>query len=252
MAVLKSILQGILDIPVKIMELPDLIWEWFKDPITAIKNVIITLPGYWENLMELLQRFPAYLQGIWDAVLEIPIKIMELPDAIWEYFQNPLLAIKEAVIPIPDLLPDLVDKILLKLDAVVDAVKGLAPEADPEPAPEPDPPEPIDPNPPDPVDPEPSTPHVGLLDGLLMLIYILFMLLKIFLHLLEFIINIFKIPADPGFITGDFRTGFDYIKSVELTGMGVSVYDFMMSLVHIMLIFGIVKVLRRRIEKIQM
>lgn len=252
LAVLKSILQGILDIPVKIMELPDLIWEWFKDPITAIKNVIVTLPGYWEDLMKLLQGFPAYLQGIWDGVLEIPIKIMELPDAIWEFFQNPLLAIKEAVLPIPDLLPDLVDKILLKLDAVVDAVKGLAPEADPEPAPEPDPPEPIDPDPPDPVDPEVNTPHANLLDGLLSLIYILFMLLKIFLHLLEFIINIFKIPADPGFITGDFRTGFDYIKSVELTGMGVSIYDFMMGLVHILLIFGIVKVLRRRIEKIQM
>ena len=32
---------------------------------------------------------------------------------------------------------------------------------------------------------------------------------------IEFIINIFRIPADPGFISGDFAIGFVYIKSVS-------------------------------------
>lgn len=76
------------------------------------------------------------------------------------------------------------------------------------------------------------------------------MLLMIFLHLLEFIINIFKIPADRGFLGyGYVFEGFNYIKTVELIGMGVTIYDFLMLLIHIMIIFNVVKVLRKRIEK---
>ena len=78
------------------------------------------------------------------------------------------------------------------------------------------------------------------------------MLLKIFLHLLEFIINIFKIPADPGFITGDFKLGFEYIKTVKLSPLNMSIYDFLMGLVHITIFFGVVKLLRQRIEKLQL
>lgn len=91
---------------------------------------------------------------------------------------------------------------------------------------------------------------VNLLNGLLMLLSILYILLCIFLHLLEFIINIFKIPADPGFIEGDFAIGFEYIKTVQLSPLSISVYDFLMGLVHILLFFSIVKVLKRHIDKI--
>lgn len=91
---------------------------------------------------------------------------------------------------------------------------------------------------------------VNLINGLLMLLSILYMLLCIFLHLLEFIINIFKIPADPGFITGDFAVGFEYIKTVQLSPLSISVYDFLMGLVHILLFFSIVKVLKKHIDKI--
>ena len=230
-SVLDPILEGVLAIPVAIMELPDLVWECFQDPITAIKTVVSSIPDA--------------LKAILDAILAIPEVIMALPELVWDCFSDALSRV--------DTMPDILDGILDGVLALVNPVLGIYEVVKAIPAVLEDILEGVIAlNPPDPVDPEPGTPHVGLLDGLLMLIYILFMLLKIFLHLLEFIINIFKIPADPGFITGDFRTGFDYIKSVELTGMGVSVYDFMMSLVHIMLIFGIVKVLRRRIEKIQM
>ena len=95
-----------------------------------------------------------------------------------------------------------------------------------------------------------NTGTVNLLNGLLMLLSILYMLLCIFLHLLEFIINIFKIPADPGFIEGDFAIGFEYIKTVQLSPLSISVYDFLMGLVHILLFFSIVKVLKRHIDKI--
>ena len=230
-SVLDPILEGVLAIPIAIMELPDLVWECFQDPITAIKSAVSSIPDA--------------LKAILDAILAIPEVIMALPELVWDCFSDALSRV--------DTMPDILDGILEGILILVNPVLGIYEVVKAIPAVLEDILEGVIAlDPPDPVDPEPSTPHVGLLDGLLMLIYILFMLLRIFLHLLEFIINIFKIPADPGFITGDFRTGFDYIKSVELTGMGVSVYDFMMSLVHIMLIFGIVKVLRRRIEKIQM
>lgn len=90
---------------------------------------------------------------------------------------------------------------------------------------------------------------VNLLNGILLLVYILFKLLQIFLHLLEFIINIFKIPATPGFITGDFAIGFEFIKTVQLSPLSISVYDFLMGLIHILVIFSVVKVLKKHIDK---
>lgn len=97
-----------------------------------------------------------------------------------------------------------------------------------------------------------SSGFINLLNGLIMLISIFFILLRIFLHLLEFIINIFKIPADPGFITGDFAIGFEYIKSVQLTPLTISVYDFLMGLVHILVLFSVVKVLKKHIDRIHL
>lgn len=97
-----------------------------------------------------------------------------------------------------------------------------------------------------------SSGFINLLNGLIMLISIFFILLRIFLHLLEFIINIFRIPADPGFITGDFAIGFEYIKSVQLTPLNISVYDFLMGLVHILVLFSVVKVLKKHIDRIHL
>lgn len=97
-----------------------------------------------------------------------------------------------------------------------------------------------------------SSGFINLLNGLIMLISIFFILLRIFLHLLEFIINIFRIPADPGFITGDFAIGFEYIKSVQLTPLTISVYDFLMRLVHILVLFSVVKVLKKHIDRIHL
>lgn len=92
----------------------------------------------------------------------------------------------------------------------------------------------------------------NFINGLLMLIYIFFILLKIFLHLLAFIVNVFKIPADPGFITGDFAVGFNYIKTVQLSPLNMSIYDFLMGLVHILVLFSVVKVLKKHIDRIHL
>lgn len=101
-----------------------------------------------------------------------------------------------------------------------------------------------------PIDTDSGNGAKDLLNGLIMLISIFFILLRIFLHLLEFIINIFRIPADPGFISGDFAIGFEYIKSVQLTPLTISVYDFLIGLVHVLVLFSVVKVLKKHIDRI--
>jgi hypothetical protein len=92
----------------------------------------------------------------------------------------------------------------------------------------------------------------GLVYGLFLIILILIQLLKIFLHCLKFIICIFRIPASQGFLPDDMVTGFNYLRTLEITGIGISVFDFMMGLIHIMIIFGIIRLLRVTVDKIHL
>lgn len=92
---------------------------------------------------------------------------------------------------------------------------------------------------------------LSLLNGLVLLIMILIALLMIFVHCMQFIINIFKIEASPGFLPDDMVLGLNYLKTLEITGMGISVYDFFMGLVYILLVFGTVGVLRRNAFRIK-
>lgn len=170
---------------------------------------------------------------------------------------KPLANIKPA--NLPELAPKLYPNPSGVPETIPEAVKiieDIVPQPDPTPVPNPDPtpvpdPEPGDGGPGKPT-PEPDLSSKSFIDAILALLGILLMLLKIFLHLLEFIINIFKIPADPGFITGDFKLGFEYIKTVKLSPLNMSIYDFLMGLVHITIFFGVVKLLRQRIEKLQL
>lgn len=160
--------------------------------------------------------------------------------------------LETAPVGVPESIPSTID--LIKT-VVPQPVPDPEPAPDPEPVPVPEPdPEPDDPDPDDPDNkkpkPEPSASSVPFINGILALLGILLMLLKIFLHLLEFIINIFRIPADPGFITGDFKTGFEYIKTVQLSPLNMSIYDFLMGLVHITIFFGVVKLLRQKIDNL--
>lgn len=167
-----------------------------------------------------------------NILLRILNAILSLPSSIWELFMHPW----ESIYNIYNLLS-------LMLNYLKDIKEALFDFGDPK-------------NPFGTIDGSggDSSGSTGgatnFLNGFLLLIYILFMLLRIFLHLLEFIINVFKIPADPGFITGDFATGFNYIKSVQLSPLSISIYDFLMGLVHILVIFSVVKSLKHHIDKI--
>ena len=169
---------------------------------------------------------------------------------VWSFFMNPMASLVKGVEAIVELVKDIVaaleaywEALAAYLEGIMEGVIALEATAQfPFGSP--------DDNSGDSSSSSGGT--VNLLNGLLLLVYILFMLLKIFLHLLEFIINIFKIPAAPGFITGDFATGFNYIKSVQLSPLNISVYDFLMGLIHILLIFSVVKTLKHHIDKIHL
>lgn len=170
---------------------------------------------------------------------------------------KPLANIKPA--DLPKLAPKLYPNPSGVPETIPEAVKiieDVVPQPDPAPVPNPDPTPSPDPGDgdggPEKPTPEPDLSSKSFIDAILALLGILLMLLRIFLHLLEFIINIFKIPADPGFITGDFALGFEYIKTVKLSPLNMSIYDFLMGLVHITIFFGVVKLLRQRVEKLQL
>ena len=91
----------------------------------------------------------------------------------------------------------------------------------------------------------------SLFNGLIYLILILILLLKIFIHCLQFIINIFKIEPTQGFLPDDMVTGLNFLKQLQIEGIGLSVYDFMMGLVYILMFFGVVKLLRGYVYKIR-
>ncbi len=99
---------------------------------------------------------------------------------------------------------------------------------------------------------EHSADILDILNGLILLISILFVLLRIFIHCLQFIINIFAIPAGTAFLPDEVIMGLDYLKSLEITGLGMSVYDFMMALVYIFIVFFAIRVLRVNVDRIRL
>ena len=164
--------------------------------------------------------------------------IVDLPAAMLQVFADPLGAIQSLLGALPSWanLQGYLDKIL---DALVDPGSLL---------------EPSNPGGEDPGGDGSGSGSrfnpLSLLNGLIYLILILILLLKIFIHCLQFIINIFKIEASPGFLPDEMVMGLNFLKQIEITGIGLSIYDFMMGLVYILMVFGVVKLLRGYAYKI--
>ena len=235
------------------------IWDFFSAPITIIANGITSILELFPQVNTLIQALPAAVYGffqdplgtitsgltnLYNGVLRIieifPEQVQlvlgniaDLPAAMLQVFTDPLGAIQSLLGLLPSWanLQSYLDKIL---QALLDPVSALQPS---------------DPSGTDPGgsddDSGKHTPDLlSLLNGLILLIMILLMLLRIFLHCLQFIVGIFKIQATPGFLPDEMVMGLNYLKTLEITGIGMSVYDFMMGLVYIFMVFGVIKLLR--------
>lgn len=198
------------------------IWDFFCDPMGAITTGLTNL---YNGVLRIIEIFPEQVQLVLG-------NIASLPSAMLQVFADPLGAIQSLLGALPSWtnLQAYLDKIL---QALLDPVSALQPS---------------DPGGSDPGGGDDSGKHtpdlLSLLNGLILLIMILLMLLRIFLHCLQFIIGIFKIEASPGFLPDDMVLGLNYLKTLEITGIGMSVYDFMMGLIYIFMVFGVIKLLR--------
>ena len=204
------------------------IWDFFCDPMGAITTGLTNL---YNGVLRIIEIFPEQVQLVLG-------NIASLPSAMLQVFADPLGAIQSLLGALPSWanLKGYLDKIL---DALLDPGSVL---------------QPIDPGGEDPGGDGSGGGSkfnlLSLLNGLIYLILILILLLKIFIHCLQFIINIFKIEASPGFLPDEMVMGLNFLKQIEITGIGLSIYDFMMGLVYILMVFGVVKLLRGYAYKI--
>lgn len=205
-----------------IQALPAAVYGFFQDPLGTISTGISNL---YNGVLRIIEIFPEQVQLVLG-------NIASLPSAMLQVFADPLGAIQSLLGALPSWanLQAYLDKIL---QALLDPVSALQPSG---------------PGGSDPGGDSDSGKHtpdlLSLLNGLILLIMILLMLLRIFLHCLQFIVGIFKIEASPGFLPDDMVLGLNYLKTLEITGIGMSVYDFMMGLIYIFMVFGVIKLLR--------
>lgn len=213
-----------------IQALPAAVYGFFQDPLGAISTGISNL---YNGVLRIIEIFPEQVQLVLG-------NIASLPSAMLQVFADPLGAIQSLLGALPSWanLQAYLDKIL---QALLDPVSVLQPS---------------DPGGTDPggdgSDGGGSRFNLSsLFNGLIYLILILILLLKIFIHCLQFIINIFKIEPTQGFLPDDMVTGMNFLKQLQIEGIGLSVYDFMMGLVYILMFFGVVKLLRGYVYKIR-
>lgn len=211
-----------------IQALPAAVYGFFQDPLGTISTGISNL---YNGVLRIIEIFPEQVQLVLG-------NIASLPSAMLQVFADPLGAIQSLLGALPSWanLQAYLDKIL---QALLDPVSVVLPS--------------------DPGGTDPGGGGSGdgskfnlssLFNGLIYLILILILLLKIFIHCLQFIINIFKIESTQGFLPDDMVTGMNFLKQLQIEGIGLSVYDFMMGLVYILMFFGVVKLLRGYVYKI--
>lgn len=223
-----SILELFPQVNTLIQALPSAVYGFFQDPLGTITTGLTNL---YNGVLRIIEIFPEQVQLVLG-------NIASLPSAMLQVFADPLGAIQSLLGALPSWanLQAYLDKIL---QALLDPVSVLQPS--------------------DPGGTDPGGDGSGdgskfnlssLFNGLIYLILILILLLKIFIHCLQFIINIFKIEPTQGFLPDDMVTGMNFLKQLQIEGIGLSVYDFMMGLVYILMFFGVVKLLRGYVYKI--
>jgi hypothetical protein len=221
-AVLSGISAGVDDVNAKLIDWNDILTGLPEFPTVIVKGLTDALP---DILSGSLADIRSGVLALPDSLADVEAAALSIPAAIAQELAKPLA--------------DIIDKIGVLTDTVADVKEDTKDE--------------------DKKDDESSSGSGGvswsldgLVYGLFLIILILIQLLKIFLHCLKFIICIFRIPASQGFLPDDMVTGFNYLRTLEITGIGISVFDFMMGLIHIMIIFGIIRLLRVTVDKIHL
>ena len=276
LAAVESLVSSVVELPTMASNVADIV-TWFPSIVEAADSLISVIPVTLAGIQELITDIPVTLANTYELISTLPVnvwdmfsgtlggilswypvleakldeiittfpdlnaliieKILTLPKAIWNNFSTVLQAILDGVIAIPgtfatwfDALMALLGVMSVNLAVVADKVlpSGTDEEGN-----------------------KHSLDFLNILNGLILLILILIKLLSIFLHCLDFIMHIFEIPATTGYLPDEMILGLDYLKTLEITGLGMSVYDFMMGLVYILIVFGVVRILRKNVNFIR-
>lgn len=90
---------------------------------------------------------------------------------------------------------------------------------------------------------------ITLANGLFLLLAILLALLRLFIHCMLFIFNIFRIPSSTAFLPDNVILGLEYLKQLEIPGIGISVYGLFMGLIYVLVFCSVIGVLRAYISR---
>lgn len=194
----------------------------------------------------LFDKLWVYLQNIVDSILKIPNGIVEILNTIDLNLGelsvgliDILTQIKMGIISIPGSVVGAIENIGLKIDALPAAFSDSAGGDE-------DDPDTVD-------DTSPGkNGFLQLINMFVLIIAILIILIKIFLQLLIFIVNIFNIPADPGYLNSDMILGLDYLKSINLPLMNIGLNQLIQGALTISMMFGIIKIFRINIDHFKM
>lgn len=214
--------------------------DWLKENWESSINAVNTgIRSLYDNMLIVGQAANQALQNQLNGLGYI--------ETLLDLIRNTLL------LPLPDTISD---PIYVPGDSPEPGLDpGKLPWNSPNPVPDPDPTDPT-PDDPDTGDPEDSEPRdtfgLNTIFGILiLLILIILMLLAIFISCLAFIVMIFRIQATTGFLPEEMIAALDYLKTLQIPGFGMSVYNFFMSLIYIILIFTVIGILRKNIDKIK-
>ena len=92
---------------------------------------------------------------------------------------------------------------------------------------------------------------ITLANGLFLLLAILLALLRLFIHCMLFIFNIFRIPSSTAFLPDNVILGLEYLKQLEIPGIGISVYGLFMGLIYVLVFCSVIGVLRAYISRMR-
>lgn len=89
---------------------------------------------------------------------------------------------------------------------------------------------------------------LDLVNCVLYAVLILGGLVDLFLKLLEYVILMFQIPAQPWLFNSYILQGWDYAESIKIPNTDFGIIQFLRLLIYIILIFGVVKIVKRAID----
>lgn len=187
------------------------IWEFFSSPITFMKEALLSISS---------------------AVLGIPASILDIKDAVLGFPMDDIkTSLKDIVLGIP-----IVDNIATKLIDIRDYLYGILQNTAVA------------------YDGDFFGDNNGIVafsNGLYLLILILFMLLRLFLHVLEFIFFIFRIPASTSLMPEYLLMGFNYLNEIHLPVLNLSLYALLQGLLYVVVFFGILGTLRSYVSRMK-